>query len=40
MEIYSWTRSLAVELVFKDQPYSLGDTIDIEVGLNALRDAK
>ena len=40
MEIYSWTRSLAVDLVFKDQHYSLGDTIDIEVGLNALRDAK
>ena len=38
--IYSWARSLAVDLVFKDQPYTLGDTIDVEVELNALRDAK
>ena len=37
--IYSWARSLDVDLVFKDQPYTLGDTIDIRVELNVLRDA-
>ena len=38
--IYSWSRSLDIDLVFNDQPYTLGDTIDIEVGLNVLRDAQ
>ena len=37
--IYSWARSLDVDLVYEDQPYTLGDTIEVTVGLNALRDA-
>ncbi len=37
--IYSWSRSLEVDLFFQNQHYTLGDTIDVNVGLNALRDA-
>ena len=37
--IYSWARSLDVDLVFEDQPYTLGDTIDVKVGLSSLRES-
>lgn len=38
--IYSWARSLDVALAFEDHHYTLGDTIEVTVGLNALRDAR
>jgi hypothetical protein len=31
---------LDVDLIFEDQSYTLGDTIEVKVGLNAIRDAK
>ncbi len=36
--IYSWAPSLDVELFFEDRPYTLGNTIDVKVALNAKRD--
>ena len=40
MVIYAWARSLDVDLVFEDQAYTLGDTIEVKVGLNVIRGAK
>ncbi len=36
--IYSWAPSLDVELFFEDRLYTLGNTIDVKVALNAKRD--
>lgn len=36
--IYSWARSLDVNMTFEDRPYTLGNSIDVKVDLNAIRD--
>ncbi len=36
--IYSWAPSLEVELSFEDRTFTLGNTIDVRVALNAKRD--
>ena len=36
--IYTWAHSLDVDLTFEDRSYTLGNSIDVKVELNALRD--
>ena len=38
--IFSFARSLDVNLVFEDRPYKLGEIINVTVEINARRDVK
>ncbi len=36
--IYSWARTLDVNLTFEDRSYNLGNSIDVKIELNAIRN--